>query len=134
MWGGGSSSLSDLRLIYYGKAGFGHISRIFSLNSQLFASKTREICLKPAFSSLRSLKSDRLLGPLSFTVLQALHMLSRDLFFHIPIINLVFSRPSKSNFKTSYWRAPVSISVGCLRLPWYSFLAIGQHNSSLCAL
>jgi hypothetical protein len=28
------SSLSDLRLIYYGKAGFGHISRIFSLNSQ----------------------------------------------------------------------------------------------------
>ncbi|QBC44634.1 hypothetical protein C1H71_14595 [Iodobacter fluviatilis] len=56
------SSLSDLRLIYYGKAGFGHISRIFSLNSQLFASKTREICLKPVFPSLRSLKSDRLLG------------------------------------------------------------------------
>ena len=55
------SSLSDLRLIYYGKAGFGHISRIFSLNSQLFASKTREICLKPVFPSLRSLKSDRLL-------------------------------------------------------------------------
>jgi len=31
------------------------------LNSQLFASKTREICLKPVFPSLRSLKSDRLL-------------------------------------------------------------------------
>jgi len=56
-----ASRLSDLRLIYYGKAGFGHISRIFSLNSQLFASKTREICLKPVFPSLRSLKSDRLL-------------------------------------------------------------------------
>jgi len=58
------SNLSDLRLIYYGKAGFGHIPRIFSLNSQLFASKTREICLKPVFPSLRSLKSDRLLGQL----------------------------------------------------------------------
>jgi hypothetical protein len=57
-----ASSLSDLRLIYCEKAGFGHISRISSLNSQLFASKTREICLKPVFSSLRSLKSDRLLG------------------------------------------------------------------------
>ncbi len=57
-----ASSLSDLRLIYYGKAGFGHISRIFSLNSQLFASKTCEICLKPVFPLLRSLKSDRLLG------------------------------------------------------------------------
>jgi hypothetical protein len=34
------------------------------LNSQLFASKTREICLKPVFPSLRSLKSDRLLGQL----------------------------------------------------------------------
>ncbi|QBC44907.1 hypothetical protein C1H71_16120 [Iodobacter fluviatilis] len=58
----GPSSLSDLRLIYYGKAGFGHISRIFSLNSQLFASKTREISLKPAFPSLRSRKPDRLLA------------------------------------------------------------------------
>jgi hypothetical protein len=60
-----SSSLSDLRLIYYGKAEFGHISRIFSLNSQLFALKTREICLKPFFPLLRSLKSDRLLAPLA---------------------------------------------------------------------
>jgi hypothetical protein len=59
-----SSSLSDLRLIYYGKAGFGHISRIFLLNSQLFALKAREICLKPVFPSLRSLKSDRLLAAL----------------------------------------------------------------------
>jgi hypothetical protein len=58
----GPSSLSDLRLIYYGKARFGHISRIFSLNSQLFALKAREICLKPVFPSLRSLKFDRLLA------------------------------------------------------------------------
>ncbi|QBC44231.1 hypothetical protein C1H71_12280 [Iodobacter fluviatilis] len=56
------SGLSDLRLIDYGKAGFCHISRIFSLNSQLFASKAREICLKPVFPSLRSFKFDRLLA------------------------------------------------------------------------
>jgi len=37
------SSLSDLRLIYCGKAGFGHISRIFSLNSLIRLKNPRNL-------------------------------------------------------------------------------------------
>ncbi len=47
--------------IYCEKAGFGHISRSFSSNSQLFSSKYRKIWLEPDFFSRRCHKSDRLL-------------------------------------------------------------------------
>ncbi len=60
--------LSDFGIIYCGKAEFGHISRSFSLNSWLFASNDRKICLKSDLPSLRLPKSDSLLDEFIGTV------------------------------------------------------------------
>ncbi|HKX55226.1 MAG TPA: hypothetical protein VJN01_03960, partial [Xanthomonadales bacterium] len=65
----GTRSLSDLTLIYCGKAGFGHIFRSFSLNSGAIRLKSAKNLPQTGFTSLRSVKSDRLLAQKNVTLL-----------------------------------------------------------------
>ena len=57
-------SLSDLTLTYCGKAGLGQISRSFTLNRPTIRLKRSKNLTPTGFPSLRSVKSDRLLGNL----------------------------------------------------------------------
>ncbi len=57
-----SRSLSKIRRIYCGYAGFGQIFRSFSLNSPTIRLKRSKHLSQTSTSSLRSLISDRLLG------------------------------------------------------------------------